>query len=148
MDHSLPGQSDEAEEKGSALPEFTKRLLSLGLGAYFLTEEKIGGMLRESKIPSNIGSSITSNASKARDEVMKYITGELASVIKQVDIQEEFQKALAKHKIKVTAEIEFVPLESKEDGETTKFKVETSFNTPKVEDKEPTGDGPSTADQG
>ncbi|MDF1666011.1 MAG: hypothetical protein P1V97_29915, partial [Planctomycetota bacterium] len=102
--------TESADDPKGTLPEFTKKLISLGLGAYFLTEEKIVGMVQGAKMPKEIGSSITSGASKAQKELMSFITREIASVIKKIDIQEEFQKALSQHKIKINAEIEFIPL--------------------------------------
>jgi hypothetical protein len=131
----------DPEEDKASLPEFTKKLISLGLGAYFLTEEKIVGLVREAKMPKEIGSSITNSASKYQKELMSFITGEIASVIKKIDIQEEFQKALSQHKIKVNAEIEFIPLESSDGGtdsktENRRIKINTTIVPKETQDAE------------
>jgi hypothetical protein len=109
--------SEFADESRSALPEFTKKLVSLGLGAYFLTEEKLVNYVRDAKLPKDIGSSITSNAGKAKDELLSFVSREVGRAIKSFDLQEEIERALKKHKIKVTAEIEFIPLEHDDESE-------------------------------
>ena len=126
--------TESADDPKGSLPEFTKKLISLGLGAYFLTEEKIVGMVQGAKMPKEIGSSISSSASKAQKELMSFITREIASVIKKIDIQDEFQKALSQHKIKINAEIEFIPLNPKEkepseDGEEEPENKRFNINT-------------------
>lgn len=102
---------DSRDDGRSALPEFTKKLLSLGLGAYFLTEEKLMSYVREAKLPKEIGSSISQNASKAKDEVLSFVTREISKAFQRFDVHEELERLLATHKIKITAEIQFEALD-------------------------------------
>jgi hypothetical protein len=99
----------EEESKGGALPEITKKILSLGLGAYFLTEDAIRRAVKEAKLPRDIGRSIAQNASKGKEELFGLVARELSQLLKQMDIQKEVSQFAATHRIKVTAEVEFLP---------------------------------------
>lgn len=117
---------EDPEAGRSALPEFTKKVLSLGLGAYFLTEEKVLSAVRDARLPKDFGSSLTSNASRAKEELLGFISREVARAFKAIDVQKELEKALARHKVKISAEIEFLPLDGEDSVLTPdKVKVET-----------------------
>lgn len=99
---------DEASKREGGLPELTKRILSLGLGAYFLTEDAIRRAVKDAKIPREIGKSIAQNASKGKEELFGYVARELSGFLRQMDLQAELDRFVKTHKIKVTAEIEFL----------------------------------------
>src|SRR5438270_6180192 len=99
----------DAEDAKGGIPPLTKKILSLGLGAFFLGEDYIRRAVKEAKLPRDIGKSITKNASKGKDELFGYVARELSSFLRQMDIQTELSTFAAKHKIKLTTEIEFIP---------------------------------------
>lgn len=103
-----PRSDDEAK---GGLPELTKKILSLGLGAYFLTEDAIRRAVKDAKIPREIGKSIAQNASKGKEELFGFVARELSGFLRQMDLQKELDRFAKTHKIRVTAEIEFVPRE-------------------------------------
>ncbi|MEZ6188977.1 MAG: hypothetical protein R3F62_28725 [Planctomycetota bacterium] len=95
------------EEPG---PEsLTGKILALGLGAYFLTEDTVRRYVKDAKIPRDIARSITQNASKGKGELYGFIARELSDFLKQMDLQEELDRFVRTHKVKVSAEIEFLP---------------------------------------
>lgn len=100
---------EDRQPEGNGLGDITRKVFSLGLGAYFLTEEKVVGMIREARLPREIGSSITANASRAKDELISFMAREATNLLKQIDIQDELRRALVNHKIKISAELEFLP---------------------------------------
>jgi hypothetical protein len=97
------------DEAKGGLPELTKKILSLGLGAYFLTEDAIRRTVKESKIPRDIGKSIAQNAAKGKEELFGFVARELSGFLRQMDLQKELDRFALTHKIRVTAEIEFLP---------------------------------------
>lgn len=99
------------DESRSGLPDITKKILSLGLGAYFLTEDAIRRAVKEAKIPRDIGKSIAQNASKGKEELFGFVARELSSFLRQMDVQKELDRFARTHKIRATVEIEFVPRE-------------------------------------
>jgi len=106
----------EGEESKGGIPPLTKKILSLGLGAFFLGEDYIRRAVKEAKLPRDIGKSIAQNASKGKDELFGYVARELSNFLRQMDIQAELSTFAAKHKIKVTTEIEFIPRTAPDDA--------------------------------
>ena len=84
----------------------TGKILAAGLGAYFLTEDTVRRYVKDAKIPRDIARSITQNASKGKDELYGFIARELSDFLKQMDLQEELDRFVQNHKIKISAEIE------------------------------------------
>jgi hypothetical protein len=99
------------DDARSGLPDITKKILSLGLGAYFLTEDAIRRAVKEAKIPREIGKSIAQNASKGKEELFGFVARELSSFLRQMDVQQELDRFARTHKIRATVEIEFLPRE-------------------------------------
>lgn len=104
---------NQDEEKGGLPRDLTKKILTLGLGAYFLTEDTVRRYVKDAKIPRDIGKTITQNASKGKDELYGFIARELSGFLKQMDIQEEIDRFVGSHKIRINAEIEFLPSDEK-----------------------------------
>lgn len=106
----MNGAEDELDERG--LPEsLTGKILALGLGAYFMTEDAVRRYVKDAKIPRDIARSITQNATKGKDELYGFVARELSTFLRQMDVQEEMHRFVAKHKIRISAEVEFVPRE-------------------------------------
>lgn len=99
--------SGHEEDKGG-LPDLTKKILTLGLGAYFLTEDTVRRYVKDAKLPRDVARSITQNAAKGKDELYGFVARELSDFLEKMDLQEELQRFVASHKIKINAEIEFV----------------------------------------
>ena len=97
------------DERGGYPRDLTKRILALGLGAYFLTEDTVRRYVKDAKIPRDIARSITQNANKGKEELYGFVARELSGFLKQMDLQQELDRFVASHKIRVNAEIEFVP---------------------------------------
>jgi len=97
------------EERGGIPENLTKKILTLGLGAYFLTEDTVRRYVKDAKIPRDIARSITQNASKGKDELYGYVARELSSFLKQMDLQQELDRFVRSHKVRISAEIEFLP---------------------------------------
>jgi len=101
--------SDFDDERGGLPRDLTKKILTLGLGAYFLTEDTVRRYVKDAKIPRDLAKTITTNAVKGKDELYAFVAGELSGFLKQMDLQEEVGRFVARHRIKINAEIEFVP---------------------------------------
>jgi len=108
------------EEDKAGRSDLTKKILTLGLGAYFLTEDTVRRYVKDAKLPRDIGKTITSNATKGKDELYGFVARELSGFLRQMDLQAELDRFVRSHKIRVNAEIEFVPRpghEGAEEGE-------------------------------
>ena len=108
MTSSDSGSGPLEDERGSTR-DLTKKILTLGLGAYFLTEDTVRRYVKDAKIPRDIGKTITQNATKGKDELYGFVARELGSFLRQMDFQQELDRFVKSHKIRVSAEIEFLP---------------------------------------
>ncbi len=97
------------EEKGGLPRDLTKRILTLGLGAYFLTEDTVRRYVKDAKLPRDVAKSITQNAVKGKDELYGFVARELSNFLEKMDLQDELGKFVQNHKVKIKAEIEFIP---------------------------------------
>jgi hypothetical protein len=100
---------DLEDEKGGLPRDLTKRILTLGLGAYFLTEDTVRRYVKDAKLPRDVAKSITQNAVKGKDELYGFVARELSNFLEKMDLQDELNRFVQNHKIKIKAEIEFVP---------------------------------------
>jgi hypothetical protein len=100
---------DRSDETRSGLPELTRKILSLGLGAYFLGEDAVRRVVKDAKLPRDVVNSVVSNASKGKEELFGYVARELSGFLRQMDVQAELSRFASTHKIRVNAEIEFIP---------------------------------------
>lgn len=103
--------NDETTSGGKQPRDLTKKLLTLGLGAYFLTEDTVRKYVKEAKIPRDLGKSIVNNATKGKDELYGFVAQELSKFLRQMDVQAEIDRFVQSHTIRINAEIEFVPTE-------------------------------------
>lgn len=103
---------DEEERGGGASENLTRKILTLGLGAYFLTEDTVRRYVKDAKIPRDIARGIVQNATKGKDELYGFVARELSGFLKQMDLQAELDRFVRSHKIRVSAEIEFLPRET------------------------------------
>ncbi|MCO5166927.1 MAG: hypothetical protein M9894_11240 [Planctomycetes bacterium] len=87
----------------------TRRILTLGLGAYFLTEDTVRRYVKDAKIPRNIAQGIVQNATKGKEELYAFVARELSGFLKQLDLQAELDRFVRSHKVRINAEIEFLP---------------------------------------
>ena len=137
--------SDEAEsdEPKGGLPPITKKILSLGLGAFFLGEDYIRRAVKEAKLPRDMGKSIAQSAAKGKDELFGYVARELSSFLRQMDLQAELTHFAAKHKIRISTEIEFIP----KDGAPEPKKSASTDEAKPLPVDDPAVDDPSDFDR-
>jgi hypothetical protein len=104
-DKSAKDVRDENEE----LPRWTemiKKVMSVGLGAAFMTEESIRTYLSE--VPKEVVSNIIQNANKSKEELLNRVGTEVIRLIQKIDFVKEASRFAEEHKFKISAEVEVV----------------------------------------
>jgi hypothetical protein len=86
------------------------------MGAIFLTEEGARRLAREWKLPKELIGYLGSQASGAKDEVLRIFSDEVRRFLESEAVRREFAKALSSLVIDVKAEIRIRPAE---DGKLT-----------------------------
>jgi hypothetical protein len=99
--------SDDLQSKAA---ELMKKVLTVGVGAIFLTEESLRGLVTEFKLPKELLTAILESANKTKSEFLRTISNEVISrVMDQVDVNELVQETLAQNEIQLEMTIRFKP---------------------------------------
>ena len=98
--------SDEESEKKKFIPESVKKILAMGMGAAFLTEETLRSVLGDVKLPGDVVGKLLEGANRSKEEIIERVGDEMASIIKKIDFVKEASRFVEDHKFKISAEIE------------------------------------------
>lgn len=83
--------------------EVMKKVFTVGIGAFFLTEESLRGLITDFKLPKELLNAVLETANKTRGEFLKNLSKEMmAQVIDRVDPSALVQELLAKNEIEIT----------------------------------------------
>ena len=117
------------------IPDTVRKALVTGLGALFMTEESLRGLVAEMRLPKEAAGYLVKQADAARGQVVDAVTKEIRNVVESMNIAAELQKILSSIVIEVKTEIRLVPAE----GGLVKPKVSTSVNARRVRRDKDTG---------
>ena len=103
-------KTDSDSSKIRSFADGLKRLLTVGSTAPFLTEEGIKTALGDIKLPKELLKPLLDSAMSSKDQVLNYISkdvaGEISKVINSSNFQKNIFKLLDTHKLKLSVEIE------------------------------------------
>lgn len=102
-------KEDLTDAAKTLMGEAFKKVLSVGVGAAFMTEESIKQYLGDVKLPKEMLQMLLAQANKSKDEITLKVSKELMNILSQIDWAKEATKFAETHKFKITAEIDIVP---------------------------------------
>lgn len=105
--------NNKKDDKG-LLGETFKKVFTAGVSAAFMTEESLRTYLSELKLPKELLTVLVQSANKSKDEITQKVTKEAIGIIQKIDFVKEFSKFAETHKFKITAEIDIIKKENKE----------------------------------
>jgi hypothetical protein len=97
------------------MPDILKKAVLISIGGILLTEETIRKILGELKISKEIVSIIVLQSNRAKDEIVRVLSGEFRTIFKSVNLKNEINKMLKDLKVRVQMEVDF---ESKKTGKS------------------------------
>lgn len=97
---------DHDEDQKSGLTEMVKKVLAIGIGAAFLTEESIRNTVKDFKLPKEIITGLLQGAAKSKDEITSRVSNEVIKIIQKIDFVKEASRFVENHKFKISAEID------------------------------------------
>jgi hypothetical protein len=99
-----------AEDLQSKAAEMMKKVLTVGIGTYFLTEESLKSLVSEFKLPKEILSAVLESAHKSKGEFLRSISKEIMDrVMQKVDPTSLLEEILAKNEVELQIKINFKP---------------------------------------
>jgi len=106
------GGGQEVQARGFVTDAVRKAVLA-GMGAIFLTEEGARRLARDWKLPKEVIGFVTSQASGAKDDILRIVGDEVRKFFESEALRREFLRLVASMVIEVKAEIR---LKGAEDG--------------------------------
>ena len=106
----------EKENKNSPLDGIIKKVVSVGVGAAFMTEESVKKILEDLPLPKEILSGLVQNAKGAKEDFTNGIREELRNYLAKVDASKIAMDILDRYDVEVEAKFKFKKKnESKQD---------------------------------
>lgn len=102
-------------DKESALSDVIKKVVSIGVGAAFMTEDAVRGVLSDLPLPKDIVTGLINNAKSAKDDFSTSVREELRSYLKKVDARRLARDIVERYDIEVNATFKFKKKEGVED---------------------------------
>lgn len=92
----------------SKAAELMKKVLTVGVGAFFLTEESLRALVSDFKLPKELLSAVLESANKTKVEFLRSFSKEImAHVMEKVDLSALIQELLAKNEIDFQVKVNF-----------------------------------------
>jgi hypothetical protein len=99
-----------ADDLQSKAAEVMKKVLTVGVGAIFLTEESLRGLVGDLKVPKELLGGILESASKTKNEFLQNLSKDVMSrVSDKIDPRALLDEFFARNEIDVHMKISFKP---------------------------------------
>lgn len=98
------GQRRRSESK---LTEVIKKVASIGIGAAFMTEDAIRGILQDLPLPKDLVQGLVDHAKQQKDEVLEIVKKEVKENLSKVDPKAELHRILQNYEMDIQAKVKF-----------------------------------------
>lgn len=95
------------EKKDSPIGDIIKKVVSVGVGAAFMTEESVKKILEDLPLPKDIISGLVQNAKGAKVDFTNGIREELRTYLSKLDASKIVYDVLDKYDVEVEAKFKF-----------------------------------------
>ena len=95
----------EDKKSESSITEAIKKVVSIGVGAAFMTEDAVKTVLSDLPLPKDIVTGLIQNAKGAKKEFSEGIRSEVREYLSRVDITKVVESTLEKYDFDVQAKV-------------------------------------------
>lgn len=95
------------KKSDSGIGDIIKKVVSVGVGAAFMTEESVKKILEDLPLPKDIISGLIQNAKGAKEDFTSGIREELRNYLTKVDASKIVTDVLDKYDVEVEAKFKF-----------------------------------------
>ncbi len=107
-----------ADDLQSKAADLVKKVLTVGVGAIFLTEESLRSLVSEFKLPKELLSGVLESANRTRKEFLQNLSKDaLTKLTEKMDPSALIQEVLSKNELKIT--VSFAPRKDASKNEST-----------------------------
>lgn len=97
----------DKNEKDSPLGDVIKKVVSIGVGAAFMTEDTVKNLLNDLPLPKDIVTGLVQNAKSAKEDFSNSVREEIAQHLNKVDPKKVVAQVLDGYDIEVNAKFSF-----------------------------------------
>lgn len=97
----------DREKKDSPIGDIIKKVVSVGVGAAFMTEESVKKILDDLPLPKDIITGLVQNAKGAKEDFTSGIREELRTYLSKVDASKIATDILDRYDVEVEAKFKF-----------------------------------------
>ncbi len=99
-----------SEDLQSKAAELVKKVLTVGIGAAFLTEESLRSMISEFKLPKELLTGLLESANKTKNDFFQKLSSDVIErVTLKFDVKKLMEEILAKHELDFQIKVRFNP---------------------------------------
>lgn len=98
---------DTKKKAEKTLSETLRKVVSLGIGAAFMTEDAVKNLMQDLPLPKDIGRGVLEHIKGQKNELVKSVKAEVKNYLLSIDPSKEINKILANYEIKVDAKLAF-----------------------------------------
>lgn len=92
---------DKAKDSEGKISEIAKKLVSIGIGAAFMTEETVKNVLQDVPLPKDMVAGLLDNAKSTKEEFVGSVKNELRRYLNAFDISKEVDRVIEKYDFEV-----------------------------------------------
>lgn len=100
----MAGKKKE-EIKESPIGEVIKKVVSIGVGAAFLTEDAVKNILSDLPLPKDIISGLVQNAKGAKKDFTDSVRDEIKDYLSNIDLKKVIENTLDEYDFEIKADI-------------------------------------------
>ncbi len=102
----------------SRATELVQKILTVGVGSIFLTEQSLRSLVSELKLPKEFLTGILESAAKTKNEFLSRLSNDvLDRVMGKVDPKDLVQEILSKNELELHVRLSFKPKKKQEEDE-------------------------------
>ncbi len=106
--------SQEKDSKSSPIEGIIKKVVSVGVGAAFMTEESVKKVLEDLPLPKDVLTGLMQNAKSAKEDFTTGIREEVKNYLSKVDATKLAASVLEKFDLEIEAKVRFKKKEEKD----------------------------------
>lgn len=118
--------SDEDDKREGGLQDIIKRVVSVGVGAAFMTEESVKSILNDLPLPKDIVTGLVQNAKGAKDEFTHGLRDEFKKYLSRLDTENLIDYIAENYDVQVNASFSFKKKEKAAARDTSSANTKTT----------------------
>jgi len=95
------------KDKESPLSDVIKKVVSIGVGAAFMTEDTVKNLLHDLPLPKDIVNGLINNAKTAKEDFSNSVREEVSQYLSKVDPKKLIEDVMEDYDVEVTAKFSF-----------------------------------------